>query len=275
MSCPWRPKGSSCRRASTTCGSSKPAGSTRATSTRWTFASLAGRGIRASDTADTPLVMRRQCQTMADHFWPGESPLGKRVRVRGQTWAEVVGVVADNKYNFITESPTDFVYLSRAQDPAVRGTLVVAAQRRRGRAGRSGPRGDRGRSTASCRSPSVRTMEEYYDANARGLSQHADTHRGHDGRGGPGARHGRALRARRLHGEPPDPGDRRPHGAWRAARGGARDGDETRARPGGDRSRRRDRDHVRRQRPAAIDLSQHPGHRRRPSTRPCCQRCFS
>ncbi len=63
---------------------------------------VAGRGIRASDTADTPLVMLVNA-TMADHFWPGESPLGKRVRVRGQTWAEVVGVVADNKYNFITE----------------------------------------------------------------------------------------------------------------------------------------------------------------------------
>ena len=46
---------------------------------------VAGRGIQASDTADTPLVMLVNA-TMAGHFWPGESPLGKRVRVRGEAW---------------------------------------------------------------------------------------------------------------------------------------------------------------------------------------------
>jgi predicted permease len=87
---------------------------------------VAGRGIRATDTAETPLVMVVN-QTMAARYWPGQSPLGKRVRVRDSAWAEVVGVAADGKYNFITEGPQEFAYVARLQDPSIRSTLVVAA----------------------------------------------------------------------------------------------------------------------------------------------------
>jgi len=84
----------------------------------------AGRAFLASDTADTPRVAIVN-QTMAAKYWPGQSPLGKRLRLLGGTWAQIIGVAADTQYNLITESPTEFLYLSARQEPAIRTTLVV------------------------------------------------------------------------------------------------------------------------------------------------------
>ena len=54
-----------------------------------------GRAFTASDRQDSPLVVVVN-QTMAQRYWPGTSPLGKRVRLTGyQDWREVVGIVRD------------------------------------------------------------------------------------------------------------------------------------------------------------------------------------
>ncbi len=130
---------------------------------------VAGRGISATDTAQTPLVMVVN-QTMAARYWPGQSPLGKRVRVRDSAWAEVVGVAADGKYNFITEGPQDFAYLARLQDPSIRSTLVVASP---GNAeALAAPIREVVRSLdRELPITGVYTMEDYYDGNAVNLTR--------------------------------------------------------------------------------------------------------
>jgi putative ABC transport system permease protein len=57
-----------------------------------------GRGFLPSDTETSPAVAIVN-ETMASRYWPGQSPIGKRVRFSDQdTWREVVGIVADIKH---------------------------------------------------------------------------------------------------------------------------------------------------------------------------------
>jgi hypothetical protein len=70
-------------------------------------------------------------QSMAARYWPGQNAVGKRIRLvsrDGQVWAEVVGVTADSKYNFIGEAPTPWMYLAQQQDPGFRATLIIASE---------------------------------------------------------------------------------------------------------------------------------------------------
>jgi putative ABC transport system permease protein len=129
-----------------------------------------GRGIQPGDTATTPRVVLVN-QAMASRFWPGEDPIGKRIRLpdrEGQPWVEVVGVTADNKYNWIGEGPTSWLYLAQRQDLGSRGTLLVASS------------GDSAALAAPLREivkdldpnmpiSGVRTIEEFYYGNAAGL----------------------------------------------------------------------------------------------------------
>ena len=61
---------------------------------------LEGRAFTADDTAERPRVVIVN-ETMARHFWPGESPIGKRIGRAASSagedrrWEEVVGVVSD------------------------------------------------------------------------------------------------------------------------------------------------------------------------------------
>jgi predicted permease len=88
---------------------------------------VSGRTFRESDTSDAPLVIVVN-QALAARYWPGQDPIGKRIRLQGTTsrWAQVIGVAADSKYNWIGEAATPFIYLSRRQNSFQRGTLLVA-----------------------------------------------------------------------------------------------------------------------------------------------------
>jgi predicted permease len=79
---------------------------------------LKGRGIRATDSLDAPGVVVVNEQ-LAQHYWPGRDPLGKRLRLDGGSgpWVEVVGLAKTSKYSFLTEPPLDFMYLPYAQRP--------------------------------------------------------------------------------------------------------------------------------------------------------------
>lgn len=87
---------------------------------------LRGRGFLASDTADAPRVAVVNEQ-LAQHYWPGADPVGKRIRLdhRGGTPVEIVGVARTIKYRSPTEKPTDFVYLPVAQHPRERMVLLL------------------------------------------------------------------------------------------------------------------------------------------------------
>jgi predicted permease len=75
---------------------------------------LRGRAFAKSDNQSAPLVAIVN-QTMAQRFWPGADPIGKRIRGVGSHWAEIVGVTANGKYMILGEPPTPFFYLPLAQ----------------------------------------------------------------------------------------------------------------------------------------------------------------
>jgi predicted permease len=66
-------------------------------------------------------------QTFARRFWPGQSPIGKRLSRGGpdKPRFEVVGVVKDGKYRTIGEDPQPFVYFPMAREYAHDVALVV------------------------------------------------------------------------------------------------------------------------------------------------------
>ena len=71
------------------------------------IALLRGRIFTEADRADAPLVAVVN-ERLAQELWPGESALGKRLRMfpDGSPWMEVVGVVADVKHHGLrAESP--------------------------------------------------------------------------------------------------------------------------------------------------------------------------
>jgi predicted permease len=59
-------------------------------------------------------------ETLATRLWPGQSPLGRRLRVlcfqqANQPWWQVVGVARDSKYIAVFEQPTPYLYLPITQ----------------------------------------------------------------------------------------------------------------------------------------------------------------
>ena len=74
-----------------------------------------GRGITAADRAGGPLVVVVN-QTFAQQAWPGQDPIGRRIRLipadSTQPWRTVVGVAADGRYWDVTSvRPTIYVPL--------------------------------------------------------------------------------------------------------------------------------------------------------------------
>jgi putative ABC transport system permease protein len=84
-----------------------------------------GRGFLASDsTASTQVAIVNE--TMAKRYWPGLSPIGKRVRFSDQeTWREVVGVLADVKHWGLDAPVNPELYVPVSQFPAWALTWVV------------------------------------------------------------------------------------------------------------------------------------------------------
>jgi predicted permease len=73
-----------------------------------------GRDFRQED-ARRPFLVAVINQTMAHRFFGLSSPLGKHFRlVEGNRRLEIIGVVADSKYNSLRETPQDFFYVRSA-----------------------------------------------------------------------------------------------------------------------------------------------------------------
>src|SRR5438128_226168 len=82
---------------------------------------LRGRMFNESDTKDSPRVIIID-QAMAEQFFPGEDPIGKRLSVdvgndeEGYVMSEIVGVVALMRFHAIDEmAPLPVIYCSMAQ----------------------------------------------------------------------------------------------------------------------------------------------------------------
>jgi putative ABC transport system permease protein len=96
---------------------------------------LDGRYFTADDRANSSLVVIVG-QSMAQHSWPGQRAVGKRMHVgnphKGLPWATVVGVVADTKVGSPDEPSNDQWYLTAEQTailfgPGASDTLTNAS----------------------------------------------------------------------------------------------------------------------------------------------------
>lgn len=87
---------------------------------------VGGRAFTDRDTADaSPVVIINE--TMARTYWPGQDPIGRRLRFSGpdEPLREVVGVAADGKYRQLTERPRPYMFLPFAQHYRSARSLVV------------------------------------------------------------------------------------------------------------------------------------------------------
>jgi predicted permease len=85
-----------------------------------------GREFTERDSTDAPRVVIIN-ETMASRYWPGQNPIGKRIRVGNERnpFSEVVGLAEDGKYTTLGEAPTPYMFVPLGQNYDGRMTLVV------------------------------------------------------------------------------------------------------------------------------------------------------
>jgi predicted permease len=76
---------------------------------------LEGREFTLNDDEKAPGVIIVD-QTAVRRYWPGQDPLGKRLRVSGSLFT-VVGVARNSTHTFVNEAPEPMVYMSIFQHP--------------------------------------------------------------------------------------------------------------------------------------------------------------
>jgi predicted permease len=69
---------------------------------------LSGRDFTRADNEIAPLVAVVN-QTMAERFWRGADPVGKRFQLNGR-WLQVVGMAKTSRYQSIREAPKPYFY---------------------------------------------------------------------------------------------------------------------------------------------------------------------
>jgi putative ABC transport system permease protein len=79
---------------------------------------LKGRDFTEQDSEAAPKTLIIN-EAMAERFWPGADPVGKRLKLFGdQDFREVVAIVRDSKYNSLTERRRPFMYIPLLQEYA-------------------------------------------------------------------------------------------------------------------------------------------------------------
>ena len=91
---------------------------------------LRGRSFTATDAPTAPPVAIIN-ETMARRIWPGEDPVGKRLKMgtNPQTpWTTVIGVVGDLRHTGLDVEPAAEYYIPYLQGPPTSPFLVIRAQ---------------------------------------------------------------------------------------------------------------------------------------------------
>ncbi|MBV9774630.1 MAG: ABC transporter permease [Gemmatimonadetes bacterium] len=84
---------------------------------------LRGRSLTADEVEHAaPVVVVNR--TMAERFWPGRDPLGRRIRI-GDPWLTVVGVAEDVRMSRLNEKPSSQVYAPYTERSPASMTLLV------------------------------------------------------------------------------------------------------------------------------------------------------
>src|SRR5260370_5745339 len=85
---------------------------------------LRGRDFTAHDAIGTsPVVIVNEA--LAKHHWPGEDPIGRRMRLSDRPWMTIVGVVKNVKQNDWIANPGSEIYLPHAQGPETQSSMAV------------------------------------------------------------------------------------------------------------------------------------------------------
>lgn len=87
---------------------------------------ISGRGFNSGDREDGNPVAVVSAQ-LAERTWPGQDPIGRRLRTSSTTekpWATVVGVVGDVSHDWFLGGPQPTLYLPMAQNPL--GGMMLA-----------------------------------------------------------------------------------------------------------------------------------------------------
>lgn len=84
---------------------------------------VSGREFNRADDENAPAVAIVN-QVMAEKYWPGRSPIGERVQVKGQ-WRRVIGIAQNSKYENVREAPKPFFYVPQRQTQVTGGTLNI------------------------------------------------------------------------------------------------------------------------------------------------------
>jgi predicted permease len=87
-----------------------------------------GRAFTRDDNESAPLVAVVN-ETMASRFWRGESPIGRRLQVKGR-WMQVVGVAKNAKYGSFMEAPKPFFYVPLRQNFAAAVGIEIRTTQR-------------------------------------------------------------------------------------------------------------------------------------------------
>jgi putative ABC transport system permease protein len=87
-----------------------------------------GRAFADADNTDSPDVAVIS-DVLARRYWPGESPLGKRIKAgtpdSKRPWAQIVGVVGEVKYNWISSAQQPTLYFPYRQYPRSRAQFAL------------------------------------------------------------------------------------------------------------------------------------------------------
>ncbi len=93
---------------------------------------MRGRSFDQRDSASAPRVVIIN-EAMARKFWPGEDPLGQRIRFNSSTQYEIVGVVGDVKHSRLQGEGGPEAYTHHLQIPSLTMDLAVRAGDQAGR----------------------------------------------------------------------------------------------------------------------------------------------
>jgi predicted permease len=89
---------------------------------------LAGRDFAAEDTDQVPLVTVIN-EHLAKRYWPGRSPIGKKISFGPNERATIIGVVGDVRQKGLDKEPVDEAYCAVAQAHTPAMSLIVRGTR--------------------------------------------------------------------------------------------------------------------------------------------------